>query len=629
MQSFIYENDGIEWYNAQKADVHNAVFAHIRHLLQHQSFRNADNIRNMRLYNNYDVVTLNTYNQARIDNVSGSTHRVTLNVIQSMIDTACSKLMKNKPRPTFLTDEGNWENQQKAKKLQKYVEGVFYSSNLYKEKEKSLKDAAVFGTGAVKFFIQDNEVKCERVLIDELLTDDVESYYGKPRTIHQTKYIHKELLKALFKGEEYYIDQAINYSPENSFGSYNQASQMVFVVESWHLPSSKNSKDGRHTITISSKTLLDEKYTKDFFPFVFDRWNERPTGFYGQGIAEMLTGLQLEINKILKTIQISMHLISIPKVLIEASSKIVTAHLDNKIGGVIKYAGTPPTFSSLGNIPAELFSHLDRLYQRAYEMVGISQLSAQSQKPAGLNSGKALREYSDIESERFYDVGHRYEETFIEASKIILSLAKDIYEETGAFKVKVKGQAFVESIDWCDVDLDEDKYMMEIFPSSALSKTPTGRLQDVIDLIQAGFISKEDGARLLDFPDLKSVNNLQNSSIEDIERTIDVMMTKGEYQPPEPFQDLSMGMKRIQAAYLLYKSQNAPDENLELLRRWYEDAKALMDSLMQQQAMLQQPPMPTAQPLATPPTPQQSDILPLPTAEQPIPEQQPIEQPIV
>ena len=318
---------------------------------------------------------------------------------------------------------------------------------------------------------------------------------------------------------------------------------LIKVVESWHLPSGKTKDekgksikhDGKHTICINNKTLFEEEYTKNYFPFVFFRWNEKPIGFWGLGLSEQLQGLQLEINKILRTIQVSMHLCSIPKIFVEASSKVVTAHLNNKIGGIIKYAGTPPKYEALGSIPPELFTHLDRLYERAYEISGVSQLSAQSLKPGGLDSGKAIREYNDIESERFMEVGQRYEKSFIDAAQIMIDLAKECYEEKGEFKVKIKGKKFIETIDWSEVDMEEDKFLMDIFPTSALSNTPSGRLQDVQELLQAGFISKEDGMKLLDFPDLEGTMSLINAGIEDIEHMIEQMIDKGNYQTPEPY----------------------------------------------------------------------------------------------
>ena len=67
---------------------------------------------------------------------------------------------------------------------------------------------------------------------------------------------------------------------------------MVKVIESWHLSSGPKAKDGKHTICTNA-TLFKEDYDKEYFPFVFFRWNVRPVGFFGQGLAEQLQGLQL------------------------------------------------------------------------------------------------------------------------------------------------------------------------------------------------------------------------------------------------------------------------------------------------------------------------------------------------
>jgi hypothetical protein len=283
-----------------------------------------------------------------------------------------------------------------------------------------------------------------------------------------------------------------------------------------------------------------------------------------------------------------MHLVSIPKIYVEANSKIVSAHLNNKIGGIIKYIGTQPTPGSLGNIPAELFAHLDRLYQRAYEIAGVSALSATSAKPAGLDSGKALREYNDLETERFMSVALRYEQAFLDAAKIMVDLAKDIYEIDPNYSVKTSQSSFIKTIKWREVNLEEDKYVMRCFPTSFLSSTPAGRLQDVQELMGAGFISKEDGMKLLDFPDLREYYNFNNSGVEDIERQIEEMIDSGTYQTPEPYQNLELGIVKMQQAYLRYRSEGAPDDNLELFRRWIEDARALLKKAQKELILEQQ-----------------------------------------
>ncbi len=618
-------NDFFWW--KKKKDNHENIFAYINHIEKTQSYKRLANRRHMRLYGNVPSAQTNPMHSTTAsssffpDTSQGMNikHRVTLNIVQSMIDTVVSKITKNRPRPSFLTDGGDWSLQRKAKKLTKFVEGQFHCMDLYAKGTRAFQDACISGTGAIKFFVdqESNKIKSERVMIDEIVVDDVEAMHGEPRQIHQIKFIHKDVLKEMFPKKKHMIDMLSTDKGANSSFPAITTSDMVCVVESWHLPSGPDASDGLRVISIENDTLLKEEYMKPYFPFVFLRWGIRPIGFMGQGLAEQLSGLQLEINKILKTIQISMHLVSIPKILVEASSKIVSTHLDNKIGGIIKYAGTRPEFGPLGKIPPDLFSHLDRLYQRAFEIAGISQLSSQAKKPSGLDSGKALREFSDIESERFMDVSKRYEESYLEISKILIDLAKELGEKTDDFKVKVKGGKFMQTIKWSEVDIEEEKYLMQIFPTSSLSQTPAGRLQDVQELLQAGFISPEDGKKLLDFPDLEAFYNMENAAEEDIDRAIEFMIDKNEYQTPEPFQNLELGVVKMQQAYLHFRQQGAPESRLELFRRWIDDANALITKVAEElanreaQAMAAaNPPPPAPVPIAQPEAAPVSDILP-------------------
>jgi len=612
-----------QWFK-QKHDVEKAIFAYIKNLDQRQGYRQSDNLRNMRLYGNHEFQGINAYNYMRTEQSYNVQNRVTLNIVQSMIDTVTSKIGQNNPRPYFLTDDGNFSLKRRAEKLSKFAEGCFYATDYYDKAIQAFQDSCIFGTGAVKIYRDGDEIKAERVFIDELMIDDNESYYSLPRQLHQRKWIHKDVLKEMFPGSKGAIDAAANDSGRQDEYK-DKLGDMLLVVESWHLPSGEKAKDGRHTICINNELLYDGDWDKDYFPFVFFRWNLKPLGFWGQGIAEQLTGLQLEINKLLRTIQVSMHLVSVPKIFLEASSKVVTAHLNNKIGGIIRYAGTAPTEGKLGSIPTELFTHVDRLYQRAFEIVGVSQMSAQSQKPAGLDSGKALRTYNEIESERFKAVSKRYEKTYLDAAEIMIDIAKDIAADTGNFSVQVPGSGFLKTINWEDVNMEEDQYIMQVFPASALSQTPAARLQEVQELMQAGLVSKEDGMKLLDFPDLKAYYNMANAGAEDIERQIELMMDTGEYETPEPFQNLQYGIVKMQQAYLMYRSQKAPEENLELLRRWISDAKNLLDQANQEAQNSVAQAQAAANPVAgapaqtgVPAAPPTSDMQALPTAGAPV-----------
>jgi hypothetical protein len=224
-------------------------------------------------------------------------------------------------------------------------------------------------------------------------------------------------------------------------------------------------------------------------------------------------------------------------------------------------------------------------------------------KPQGLNSGKALREFNDIESERFMAVAQRDEQVSLLAAKMFIDLAKEIDEEFGEYTVKASANGSIRSIKWKDVELEEDAYIMQCFPVSALSKTPAGRLQDVQELMSAGLIGKADGMKLLDFPDLQQFYNFNNAGVEDIDRAIESMIDEGLYTTPEPYQDLQYGIQKMQQAYLLYKSQSAPDSRLELFRRWIEDANTLLKKAQQELAQAQETARIQAELAANPPPP--------------------------
>jgi len=189
-------------------------------------------------------------------------------------------------------------------------------------------------------------------------------------------------------------------------------------------------------------------------------------------------------------------------------------------------------------------------------------------------------------------VAQRDETATLEAAKHLIDLGKQINEEFGNYQVKTRGSSSMEVLNWDDVHLDDDKYIMQCFPVSALSKSPAGRLQDVQELMAAGLIGKEDGMKLLDFPDLQRFYNFNNAGLENIERTIEIFIDKGTYSTPEPYQNLQLGIVKMQQAYLMYKDSNAPEEKLELFRRWIEDAQSLLkkaeQQVQEQQAMLAQ-----------------------------------------
>ena len=582
------------WWSEEQ-NPHNLVFEVVGHLTDNQGYHSTNNINHARLYGNISYRDLGSGGMMQRAKTSAK-NRVTLNIIQSMCDTVTARVAKAKPMATYLTSGGDWEMQRKAKRLTKFTSGQFYGSKIYEVAPKVFLDACVFGTGVMKIFEHDGEIKCERVFPDEIVVDDLEARYGNPRQMFQRKVVDKQVLASLFPE---FAEDIHNASSVEDDDTLYRASEQIECIEAWHLPSSKDAKDGRHVIAIENATLMDDSWERDDFPFAFIRWTNRLLGFFGQGLAEQLTGIQVEINRLLRNIQQQMHLAT-PKVFVESGSKISKAHINNEIWGVIEYAGTPPQFFVPKTVSGEIFSHLDRLFNRAYVIAGVSQLAAGAKKPAGLESGVALREFQDIESERFLMVAKAYEQLFLDAADQMIDIAREVSARGESFEVISQGDDDIEKIKWADIDLERNEYVMKVYPTSLLPTTPAAKLQKVIEMLQAGMLTQQEARALLDYPDLEAVNNMATASQELFNMMIERILEKGIYQAPEPYMNLSMGIAMMQSAYLRAKINSVPETRLDLFRRFIEDSIAL---LARMQAQAAPPPMEAMGP--GPATPQQ------------------------
>lgn len=582
------------WSSADDSGLATNLCGTLKAIDDSQWFRRRMNLRHAQMYANVDMRGLNfaLYHQMALRAPKAS---LTWNVCRACTDTAAAKIAKNKPRALFLTQRGQWDQKQRGKKLTQYVDGQFYNTKAYEHGRTAFTDGAVFGTGAVKVFIHPltKKITLERAFIDEIVVDDVEGMYGKPRNIYQRKYYQRQELLAMFPKEEQriVIERAqVDSRYALSGTSSTTPHDMLLVVEGWHLRSGPEEPDGVHAIALSDGLLFKEKYSRDRFPFSFYRWSPPLLGFYGTGICEELTGQQIEINKYLRDISESAGLFARPRIYHKVGSRI-TKTTTNQIASEYEYATEPPTFLTPQAMAPDAYKHLDRLYNRAFEITGISQMAATSTKPAGLDSGEALREYSNIETERFVLCGQRYEEFFMEVADQVIELTRELGDK--APKVQVIGGKWMELLDWSSVNLEKEAYVMKAYPASLLPTTPAGRMSTVQDMTNAGWIDKEQAMAMLDFPDVEKFTSLATAAIEDAEMTVDYILEKGEYLPPDPVMNLPVTLKIAQSAYLRAKVDQCDESRLELLRRFIEQVLSMIKASQPQPA-----PMPVAGPAA-------------------------------
>lgn len=598
---------GSNWWAAgTKADRAAEALATAAYLKTEQQYRQRQASIQARMYGNMPLsngvgsnfTRINTPNNLPVD-------RPTMNVIQSCVDTLVSRISQSRPRPLFLTDNGDYKQRKLAKQMNEFISGELYSTKAYELAPMILRDAAILGTGVIKVYEENKRNNIERVLITELLVDSNDGFYGSPRSMYHLKLVDRAVLKHLFPEYRSKVESAEQAYPDNSGESSKTISDQVMLVEAWHLPSGPDAGDGRHVICCTAGDLIDEEYKCDDFPFVFMHYSPRLVGFWAQGLAEQLAGTQIEINKLLVTISQSISLVGVPRVFVEDGSKVVKAHLNDKIGAIVTYRGTKPTYEVAPSVHPELYAQLQRLIDYAYQQSGISALAATSQKPAGLNSGEAIRNYDDLQSDRFATLNKRYDHFFTDLAYKLIDGAVDIAEETGEYSTVYPNKDGSKEIDLPEIKKLDNPYVVQCFDSSSLPKDPSGRLQKVTEMMQSGIIDPQEGRRLLDFPDLAQVDKLATAAEERIYQQLDAIVDSSKYDGPDPYTDIMLGKKIIAQYYNLYAAAKLEESKLELLRQWQAQLLAL------EQAAMPPQPVPGAAPMAVPQQAPVSDTLPI------------------
>lgn len=580
------------WWKATPATAGALMVDAAKFLQREQSFREQMHLRHARLYGNFDALGFGLREHTR----AASPGQLSLNVSASCADTLTAKIAKNHPRPSFQTSGTSYAKQKSAKKLDKFMRGVFHETKVHREAVEVFLDACVFGTGALKGYVCEDSGRLEfsRSFPGNLFVDDADGLNGKPTQLFERRWVDRERLLEEY-GDDPTKRQAIESATAGEAGDRMRGlGDSIEVWEGWHLPSGYRAKDGRHVIAVEGCTLTDEPWKGKRFPFVFLHYMKRRLGFWGQGLVERLVGIQVEINRLLTSISEQLRRRGRGRIFVELGTKVNPAHMTNGIADIVQYSGHPPVVDNSNAVAAEEFMQLDRLYQRAYQEIGVSELSASAKKPSGLDAAVAMREYSDIESERFATISRNYENFFVDAAELAIEL---ISAKSGGYEVRAPNKRAVETVDWRDIGLKRDEYEIQVFPVSSLPQHPAARLQRVKELREEGLIpDMAEYRRLLDFPDLETHDNYANAALDDADETISKILDAEDPELPmvEAFQNLPLLRERATAAYLRFRHTDIEEERLDMLRQ-------LIDACATAELEIQQASAPPPAPGGMPP----------------------------
>jgi hypothetical protein len=502
-------------------------------------------------------------------------YAVPINVIAPLVDTAEARITQTRPRPFFKTVGGSWSQQRQAKRLQKFADGIFDETKAYRLGQQALKDAALLGTGAVKVQIRSGRIKAERVLVSDLLVDEALGFDRNPPEMGEVKEVSRaKVLAELCKTDDQRDAVRKLVSISSRMGLL--WGDMVEVFEWWALP--QGDEPGRHVIMVQGATLLDEEWKHDYYPIIIIRWRNAPTGFYGLGLAQQAMASQIEITAVVRNISKNLHLHTNPRVLNPTGSNINPNHITNAWGTVLEY--TPPLKPELWTqqiVPPEVYQWFQMMYEKVFEMCGLSTQTAFAQKPAGLTAAKAIRELADIQSDRLAPMSQSYEQMYLDMATAFIDLAEQLGEEEG-YSVVSSSSKRAERLKWKDVKMPKDSFTIQLFATNFLSRTPSGIFDDVEDLMRLQLIDATTARKLMDFPDLQQVFDDENAARDNFESQIEKILDENLYLAPQPFDDLQLGLKVYRDAYNRARLDDVPEDRQERMREWIQEAQALIAS---------------------------------------------------
>ena len=485
----------------------NQIISNINTLESRYSAYKSKCLRNLRLFTYSSTTTLVIsesevvvfYQRGTFSTSDDTTSAIQENVIASCIETLCSKIASQKVRPFFNTVNGTFKEMQIAKQAQIFFDMLYEENNVNEIITDAFRNACVFDKGIVK-------------ISDDGITNRLPwNVFFDPRevTYSQITQVAEKLPKTPGRILELKYGIKANRNLDYTVYEYYDVMEHIKAVYVQEL-----------------NKVVTHEYKPNIIPYLEIHYTNPVKGDTSQSVVDQLYGIQTQIDELLAVMKDSIAVNPGMTLLVPRSSNIKTNMLSNRTGQIIQYdpipgqTTSPVTYATNDIISPQFVQLLDKLKNDAYEIVGISQLSATSQKPSGLNSGVALNTMEDIESSRFETQLNSVVRLYVDVAKACL----DIFPPENDILPDDLNRA---NIKWADIVEARNNMKIQFSAAESLSKDPSEKLKQLVALSQAGVIPQSHIATLMELPDLQSGYNLANNAFNSVYTFIDNVLVSG------------------------------------------------------------------------------------------------------
>ena len=458
--------------------------------------------RNYALYNQTSVADIKSANPIAPGVIQNgmriNSDYPSINIIKSCVDSVVNSIVTAKPRPFINTIKGSFKTIEIARQLQIFYDYYFGEQDLYNKNVIALRDACLFDRGYV--YIDEITLEASNISPWNVYTDPNEK---------EKKQVYIIFNNATIESLPEYVEKELTKSELN----LNHITYGVYY----------NSKYHTKALTVNGSVRKIYNYEADTVPIKYITYTPTIIGDHCLSIADMLLGLQKEINIISRTIALAAKKNPAQTILLQNASNIAVGELNNEIGNIIQFnsenngSGNPVNVLTPSFISEQYEAIRDKDIQRAYELVGKSQTSASGRKEVGIESGVAIATLADLQSERFQVLLGSFIDLFTQEAKLVAEIGMKNATIITPSRYELK-------LTWDEVREDYSKMRIEFSSADALSKDPSEKLKQLQSLAQAGIIPATQIPALLEIPDINrgfsAVNNGYNCAMSIIDACI-------------------------------------------------------------------------------------------------------------
>jgi hypothetical protein len=388
----------------------------------------------------------------------------------------------------------------------------------------------------------------------------------------------RERLLLAFPGHARAIEDAdaeCEYSDDGTVKS-----ERVWVVRAWRRR--YGDSVGRHAIIAKDLVLHDQEWKSDTVPIVTMRYEKPLDGWHGGSLIGVIDGVQRDINRLLWKARANHEAFGNSFAWITPESGLTEADFGTSEWLKVLQCVQPPQIVTPDAIPPQTLELLERTWMRGFEISGLNQLAASAAKPPGLNSGRALQEYHDLQTVRFSEHAYDFQDAWQGLGQRFVALGKELDESDG-WEVEDLSNGMAEKINWASVKLKDFRIEMQV--ASQLPNTPSARTDMLADWMQKGLVDRTEARALMRITDMDDHENLTTARTRNIKRIMEAMLRDGQYRQPSRYQDLELGLRVAEDYYSKGQVDGVSQDRLAVLELWMEEA-----------SMILSPPRPTAAP---------------------------------